>query len=206
MERLKHPQKEKAASLDIKTTKEASNYLKRLILRPNPRLAEFAFLCIGQENLISKILVANKKYYSRNSGLYSSSQNSWGTSVDGKELIKLGHILQKQAEKKDVHFVVFGHTHPSGEVRSGQDLINIKPSDLLLSPSMGSPEDGGPTWGRDLYVAKLLYKMIPSPAIYFGIAANTQVGPKFRIYETKGLAKIKRYNDIDKVPQITIKL
>ena len=70
---------------------------------------------------------------------------------------------------------------------------------------MGHPEDGGPTSGYDLWFYKTLFESglnVP----YAGIAAITKSGPKLKVYEIDKLVKIKRYNDIDRVPQITINL
>ena len=179
---------------------EASEHLKNLMLRPNPRLAEFYFLAILRNKLIDRILVANERNYSENSG-YSPTRPK--IDADADEFLALANKLEKEKSKG---IVVFGHSHPSGYLIAFHRIYEIKPSERLLNPSMGTKHEGGPTGRGDLAHFKEVFENVPGLSSYVGIAADTPMGLKFRVYLTKELLKIKSYNGLKYVPQITFKL
>lgn len=190
--------------VDITLTPEASAYLKQLVLRPNPNLAEFMFLGLGTGNIVEKILVTNEESPIKGQGLVFLEGNKLVSSIDKDEL---GELLNKLITTEKIEDVlILGHSHPTGVKNFGSYVFYIEPNMSLLEPSMGNPYEGGPTSAADLAVYK---DFANSPSFNFpfaGIATTTKSGPKLKIYSIRELIKIKRYNDIDRVSQTTIDL
>lgn len=201
--RFKEASRRKENTLPITITPEASAFLGRMLLRPNPRLSEFIFFGLGGNEVINEIAVANENSYHPNSGLRVGLLGITTSGVS-EEWIEIMQRLE--AEDKIDNILVVGHSHPSGRTKIKGVTFTIPASDSLLEPSMGSVFEGGPTKAHDLRFAYDLHFDAGFPHEYFGIASPTHEGPKFRIYRTEDLTKIKRANDIDKVPQKTIKL
>lgn len=195
--------KERENKIDIILSPEAANYLKSLMSRPNPNLAEFAFLGLGQGNFIDQILAIDEDL-SNKTGLFREEGFSLSR-VPTNELAFLSIKLQDAKRVDDV--LVIGHFHPFGQKNIDGVTYSINPSEALLEPSMGSRAEGGPTARHDVGFYKWLRTNDPMVEIpYAGIAAMTQNGPKLKIYDIEQLIKIKRYRDVDKVPQTTINL
>ncbi|QQG41721.1 MAG: hypothetical protein HYV90_00185 [Candidatus Woesebacteria bacterium] len=193
--------KDRETSIEISLTPGASDHLKRMILRPNPELAEFGFFGLGQNGTIDQILDLDEKDLSYKNGL-THSLGGFSSNVGGNEWNGLVQKLIQSGRRGD--FLVFGHFHPSGTKRIAGATYHIDPGEALLVPSGGSLRD--PTTGGDIGFFKALTELNPNLVPYMGIAANTKSGPKLRIYEIDKLIKIRRYNDIDHVPQTTIDL
>ena len=193
----------KEKPLQIGFSEESKAFLKKLLLRPNPTLAEFAFLCLGTNNYVDTVLVANEHSYSTESGL--NFKGFIGSSVSRNELTSLIKKLDDSGRYQEL--LIFGHSHPSGSLIVKNIRFSVAPNESLLVPSMGTKEEGGPTAAHDLAFISSLVEVLPElPIPFVGIAANTENGPALRAYDTKRLLKIKRAKDIDKVPQTTIKL
>lgn len=188
--------------IKLALTPSAQARLRTLLDRPNPRLSEFTFIGLGTPDLIDEILVADEEY-SENSGLFQGGFS--GSRVDQEELRLLFTKLHQSGRTNDL--MILGHMHPSGEQTIGNQRFIVTPSEALLSPSMGTRDQGGPTYGGDLRFYRSLLELNPQLHLpYAGIAAYTEHGQKLRIYKVNELIKIKRYNDIDKITQKTIDL
>ena len=187
--------------INISLTPQASLRLKQLVTRPNPTLAEFPFLGLGDQGVIDEVIAPKK--YSSESGLFHSGFS--GSRVDETELLELFKKLELSGRQQDL--MVFGHLHPTGQkVVKGTRYI-VEPSDSLLDPSMGSRESGGPVSGGDLAFIKLFIELNPKVKLpYVGIVADTREGAKLRIYKPKDLLELKKYSDIDKLAKRTITL
>jgi len=193
----------KEAELDIGLTSEASRHLKSLITRPNPNLAEFAFLGLGQGDLIDQILVSDVFGLEEKRGLYRENDH-FISRIENDEWIQL--FVELEAIKRSQDLLILGHLHPSGEKHIEGIPLSVSPSNALLEASMGDPQEGGPSSARDVGFIKGLITGAKIDIPYFGIAAITRTGPKLRIYQTNKLIMIKQSNDIYSVPQVTITL
>lgn len=180
---------------------EARGHLRGLVMRPNPNLEEFAFLGLGRGSLIDRILTADRKDLEKQGLKIENGLISTGVGAD--EVRLLFKKLKETEGSFDI--LLLGHLHPSGAFLLNGKPYYLSPRADLLVPSMGSPEEGGPTGSSDLKFFKELHeKVVKIP--FMGIVANMDSGPRLRLYKTDKLIKIKRYNDIDKVPQTTIDL
>lgn len=196
--------KDKETRINISLTPEASRHLKSLMCRPNPNLAEFAFLGLGHGSLVDQILVVDEGELKNKRGL-SRRGEGFVSSVSFEEHMQLSLKLAATGRYQDL--IILGHLHPSGIKKVEGKYYVIGKDDGLLEPSMGSPSEGGPASNGDLgFFRELLEEKPEHNVIYAGIAAVTKSGPKLRLYKASEMVKIKRYNDIDKVPQITIDL
>lgn len=186
---------EKPAEISLVITDHAKNHLVKLMTRPNPKLAEFMFLGLGKEGIIDQILVSDENRF-LNKGIVIVG-GVVKTSVNEDDYLKLLENLVDSGREEEV--LVFGHTHPTGTFRLGGTKFIVEPSYEMLIPSNGV--------GNDVRFAKELMErltMIPRP--YYGIAAETEDGPKLRVYKTHELARVKKVSQIHKLSQATLSL
>lgn len=194
------PQKE-TNSLQLEIAPQASEKLRKLVLRDNPSLAEFPFLGLGKNNKVEDIWVVDENLYSERSGLLKNGLLR--SQTDKQELEELFRRISTENRLEDL--ILLGHLHPSGQAVVNGTRYIIAPSDTLLDPSGGfsKKELMG---GGDLAFYDSFLKLNPTISPYAAIAANTQDGPQLRAFDMRSLVKIKRYTNIDRVPQITISL
>jgi hypothetical protein len=191
-------------TIPVEMTEASKKFLKKMLVRPNPTLAEFMFFGLGTGNVVDQILVADEKKYLSH-GLVQKNAYSYISSVHVNEFTILLEKL-KSSGRMD-HVMVVGHTHPSGEFVQGRYLYKLAPDSSLLIPSMGSENRGGPTSAHDLkFAVDIVNKLTMFPHPFFGIAAETEEGHKLRIYNTLDLASIKKRKEIDTILQATISL
>lgn len=157
---------------------------------------------LGKDSVVDQILTANPFEYSPDSGLnvgrvYKSSpaRSEWDDLL-GK--------LRASGRIKDI--IALGHSHPTGSAIMGGARYTITPSDSLLSPSGGSPQFGISNLGDLLHFKSIYAVNSVLPVKYVAIAAQTGNGPMVRLYDLGEIIKVKRYKDVDRVPQITIAL
>lgn len=184
-------------------TKESSQLLGKLLLRPNPMFSEFMFFALGENGTINEIVVANTESHHPESGI-KFGLTGFGLGVSRNELIQVMQKLEREGKIDKI--MVVGHSHPSGRSVHKGITLQIDPSDELLEPSMGGVLQGGPTKAKDLKFAYDLEHDAGFPHEFFGIGAATNEGPKLRIYRTKDLSKVKKSKEINSLPQQTIKL
>jgi hypothetical protein len=186
--------------LDLGISPDAQESLHKLANRPNPRLSEAPFIGLGSRSMITEIVVP-QGVFSPNSGLLQDG--FLGSRTDINELQQLFDQITRQGRLDEV--VILGHLHPSGQTRVKYVTYTLAPNDGLLYPSSGgnsNPQSGGDLAFYKAFHDENLDRGIP----YAGIIANTPDGPKLRVYDMDGLTKVKRYSEIDRVPQITVKL
>jgi hypothetical protein len=204
MERFIAKFKERKSQPDLSISDSARLVLKTLAEKPNPNLAEFPFAGIGKGNEITEIVTTEEYDTIFKSGI-RKEKGKLTTAVDNGQIIML---FIKLIESGDLNnLLLLGHIHPSGKAILCGIEYEVRPNDSLLQPSMGSPAQGGPSFGGDVGYIKYMITKDPKHTIpYTGILAVTKTGPKIRAYSSLELINIKRYNDIVRVPQITIDL
>ncbi len=190
--------------LKLELSAQAAERLRRLVLRDNPNLAEFPFLGLGQGYTVNDIWVVNESSYSKASGLGLLRGGFMESQTDEHEIKELFRRIIVENRLQD--FILFGHLHPSGEASIGGVRYILDPSETLLIPSSGDSAKGGIVSEGDLGFYSSFLRLNPTLSPYAAIAANTQQGPKLRVYDMHALGKIKRYSDLEKVPQITLQL
>jgi hypothetical protein len=183
--------------LDITITPAAAETLKRLMQRPNPRLAEFAFLGLGLNDpqVIDRI-VACEGDYSANSGLMQDGQLR--IVVNQQELQSLfDQIYQEGLLNK---LTLIGHYQPSGTcVVEGVRYV-IRPDYSMLEPSAG--RSGSLAESGDIQFYKAFIELNPQfSCVHVGIAAHTPQGPKLKMYRIGDLIKLRRYREFEKTAQ-----
>ena len=193
----------KERRLEIALDPEVFRPLREILSRPNPKLKEYPFLGLGTPDAVDQFLLLEGESSSR--GLYFINKYVARSDVEQAESAELFNMVQERGRLDDI--VMLGHTHPSGSFRSQPGVdVDLSPSALLLSPSMGTG-DGGPQSGGDLAYYRYFREYNPHLQIpYAGIAANTPEGPKLRVYLIDELLTIQRYRHIDSVPQVTFLL
>jgi hypothetical protein len=193
--------KDREKDIGVSFTPNASAHLKVLVERPNPLLSEFMFICLGKNGLIDKIMVASENEY-MGRGLTISGVHK--SSVDRSEWLILLNKFKKSDRVQDI--VALGHLHPTGSRVIGGIKYTVSPSEALLFPSTGGPNLGITNGGDLLFFKKLHEHKTQIPTPYVAIAAKTQNGQTVRFYDLEKIIKVKKYRDIDKVPQVTINL
>ena len=189
--------------LDVKLKPEVAQFLRALLLRPNPRSGEFPYLGLGTSGSIDDIFVTDGAEFSR--GLYHVSPSIMQASVETEHFVSLFRSAYDAGRLEEI--VLLGHTHPTGKIQSGGTTYEFLDMDWWLHPSMGEKSEGGPMNGGDLAFYRAFRELLPEiPLEYVGIAANVGGVPKMKIYAIDELLTIRRYSDIDFVPQQTFSL
>lgn len=179
-------------SVDLELTPEVSEQLRKFLLRPNPTLAEATFLGIGDESLISELLIPEGEKFSSHSGIFKAGLNHTESDVwEEKQLLNRAY-----QEGKLSKILLRGHSHPTGVAVINGVQHSFSPAEYWLDASSGDLE----AWR---YFAEN-NPIVDSP--YVGIGAVTQDGPKLRVYSTPDIVKVKKWSNIRKVPQKTINL
>ena len=187
------------ASLDLVLSTRAQQTLFEIALRPNPRLSEVSFLGIGSDNIVTQIITRTYGF-SPSSGLFQDGFS--GSQSDIHELKELFDYVFQQGQIKNV--LILGHLHPSGNTKIQDVTFSVEPSDDLLEPS-GKYSDIQSDGDIAFYRAfKELNQQFSIP--YSAIVANTPEGPKIKIYDIDKLIQVRKYKDLNKIPQVTILL
>jgi hypothetical protein len=202
LDRITRFVKKEDLTLRFELTPNAKRVLGTLVARPNPTLAEFSFLGLGINGVVEEIVVADTSKYSDKSRLLFSGE--YKSTSDKTELEIIFNKVHQDGRIGEL--LLLGHMHPTGSAIIDGIKYNISPSDTLLEPSGGGSGKGGPTSGGDLAFYKEFIRLNPNCSPMVAIAANTQKGPQLKVYDMAKLVKVKRYHDIDKVPQQTIDL
>jgi hypothetical protein len=198
MERLFDSSKcqEQVNGIDVSLTREASLYLKSLMMQPNPHLAEFGYLGLGDGKTIDQILAIDEDLRQRK--LTADSPR-----LDGASIRPLFVKLVESGREND--FMMFGHSHPIGVRVVEGKYYWIVPNKKLLEPSMGTPEQGGPSKDWDIGFFKWFYEKVVNVP-FVGISTNVDESSKLRIYDTERLINISAKKDLKHVPQVTLNL
>lgn len=199
-----YDQSRKKEVLNISITPDSGRFLAKMLNRPNPHLAEFMFMGLGDGITIDKIIVTDENNYPSGSGLLFKDGFTVATTSDNEEDRLLRKIKKLKAVEK---IMVVGHSHPTVLDPKDKRLALFPPSTQRLIPSIKVNMLNRVVKEMDLgYASHILNNMAWLPRPYFGIAAVTDVGPSLRLYRTFDLAKMKWPTAIYSIPQVTISL
>jgi hypothetical protein len=185
------PEQEMWEKPAIRIADSAAAYLRELMWRPNPNLAEFAYLGLGNGQEIDTILAIEEDLSLR-------ELNADPPKLQGKEIRPLFEKLMQSGRQNE--FMMFGHSHPIGIKLVNGKYYFVAPGKKLLDPSMGKRTDGGPATGWDIGFFKWLYESVVEVP-YVGISTNFNGKTQLRVYETEKLIQIKRARDLRKIPR-----